>query len=93
MRNDKIVPLSLKSSNDRSLSNVSDALPVTVPFYKPPNWTTCFPEPKLYKERPDVITVIHDKKLTDLAWLLLRKKFISEDHLINAQEEMNMGNI
>ena len=93
---DKTVPLSLKSSNERSLSNANDALPVIVPFHKPSNWTTCCPEPKLYKERPLAMTVIQDAKLNDLAWLLLRKKFISEeDHAseINAQGGMDADDV
>ena len=92
---DKIVPLSLKSSNDRSLSNAKDAHPVMMPFHKPSNWMTCCPEPQLYKERLHFMTVMQDAKLTDLAWLLLRRKFISEKgplSAINAQGGMDGDN-
>ena len=92
---DKIVPLSLKSSNDRSLSNAKDAHPVMMPFHKPSNWMTCCPEPQLYKERLHFMTVMQDAKLTDLAWLLLRRKFISEKgplSAINAQGGMEGDN-
>lgn len=90
--NDNIVSLVLKPSNNRSLLNANDALPVMVPFQKPSNWTTCYPEPKIQAEKPYVFTTMCEAKLTNLAWLLVRMKFISEEPLMYSLEEVDKDN-